>query len=507
MLLAFLASLISLGLGQANSLVDWAVAGTPQSYTPYSTPYTGAEQWYCSRSAGSDGSCNVSGIINSTPFGNSQFTTNQGLSIGITGLDASGANDNATIIQNALTAIASGGGSIHLPCGQFKVLSSFSLSYTGHIDFSGSGACTRLYFQGATQGITFTWGSGTANLHIHDMEIVTNDTGGSYTALTLINHFGTFGVAPDATQGNMLENLWFYGNDRTTGTGSMYWGQAIIETNISALTLLNVNITGIGSGATYHGNGVSLNGYNTGANYSVVINFVSVNMYRVSQGVFYGDYVQGVTAIALNITNCGTGIETVASPAGILSELDVVNSQFGACNIGYHTSSSGNAMQTNFVANTFIISAANEIAMQPGGTGLVLLGNTFESSSASSTSAIDLSVAAASGLIGENFMTGFENGVKFGNLSSFVRLNYNVNTGNTKNYNTSGISSLGGYIINDDIGYTFATLPTCTNFLLGSRFLVTDMTAPTYNGAITNGGSVRGLAVCTFNGSAGYRSM
>src|SRR5271166_427272 len=51
----------------ADTLSDWAAyAGTPQSYTPYSTPYTGAESWYCSRAVGSDGSCNAAGLFTSS---------------------------------------------------------------------------------------------------------------------------------------------------------------------------------------------------------------------------------------------------------------------------------------------------------------------------------------------------------------------------------------------------------------------------------------------------------
>jgi hypothetical protein len=43
--------------------------GTPQSYTPYATPYTGTEEWYCTQSITSKGSCSVSGI-STTLFGN-----------------------------------------------------------------------------------------------------------------------------------------------------------------------------------------------------------------------------------------------------------------------------------------------------------------------------------------------------------------------------------------------------------------------------------------------------
>lgn len=51
-----------------------------------------------------------------------------------------------------------------------------------------------------------------------------------------------------------------------------------------------------------------------------------------------------------------------------------------------------------------------------------------------------------------------------------------------------------------DPAYTVATLPTCNTAAKGIKAFVTDATSPTYNGALTGGGTVAVPAVC--NGSA-----
>jgi hypothetical protein len=43
---------------------------------------------------------------------------------------------------------------------------------------------------------------------------------------------------------------------------------------------------------------------------------------------------------------------------------------------------------------------------------------------------------------------------------------------------------------------TVATLPTCTSALYGQWYVVKDATSPTYNGALTGGGSVWVPVVC-----------
>ena len=47
-----------------------ALAGTPQSYTPQPTPYTGSELWYCARGT-TDGSCSTSNLFSAPGFANS----------------------------------------------------------------------------------------------------------------------------------------------------------------------------------------------------------------------------------------------------------------------------------------------------------------------------------------------------------------------------------------------------------------------------------------------------
>lgn len=443
------------------------------------------------------GSVAASLLTGTTPstllLGSPQFTTTQGLSIGITGLDATGATDMASIIQSALTAVA-GGGVLQFPCGTFKLLSSVSVTITGRVEIVGSGNCTIFSNQGgSTQGLTVTWGNGSASkLALRRFHWQTTDTTGVYTGITFVNHFQPGWAAPDVTQGNVIQDVWIEGADHT-GSNTQYWGTALFETGVSTVDYYNLNITG--ASASGLGIGVKLQGYAAGPVYSVVHNFHGSNFYRLSNAFFYGDYLQGVTFNATNFTQCSTYcIDTVTSPAGFISELYVTaGSQFGfatLANIRLNTT----AIFDVKVSDTLLAVAANAENLRiNGGQRVTLKNNDIFCNSTTGSVGIHFAGTVEGSMSGNEVGTGTSGGcgtgVKIDNIVAALKIDDSNNIqGSTTDYvvNASAI----GPIIFDDVGRAVVNLPTCNSSIQGSIFRVVDQnTTIAYNGAVTGGGT------------------
>jgi len=174
---------------------------------------------------------------------------------------------------------------------------------------------------------------------------------------------------------------------------------------------------------------------------------------------------------------------------------------------------------TSTATSTSTTTGAVRIAGGVGIAGAVNVGGIVKAQSATastSTSTGGLVVTGGLGVGGAGYFGGTVTAPTFsGNLTGAVTGNVSGNlTGNVTGNVTGAVNgsigattpSTGTFttVISNSVStgstaltaYTVSTLPTCNSSTNGALYYITDATAPTYNGTLTGGGSVRTLALC-----------
>jgi polygalacturonase len=259
------------------------------------------------------------------------------------GLVGDGVINNNAALQAAFTAAASGG-TIIIPCGVYKITGQMTVTVASgkHFTLAGGGQnCAKIAVSGTV------WR--------HD-----NNPGGRDRWRVPAGFYNHHRSGRNAKRdhycqdhGECLERLCRADliakclgvriglSQRRQPT--KYWAHGFTLNNVNNVSLDNV--FGIGGGCVSNlcnGDGLNLVGKGSGS-YGVVFNIVNSNFGLSKIGIAYGDWIQGVAVDKTNVTGCQIGIGLVQTPAGVLDQLIVRNSQFNnfVTNIYADTGASG----------------------------------------------------------------------------------------------------------------------------------------------------------------------
>jgi len=428
------------------------------------------------------------------PFGpglNQAFMSKQDYAA--TGMVGDGFTNNFTSFQSLLSSVGSNGGSISLACGNFAITGTTTLAIAAgkNVTVQGQGLCTTLAFKG-TNATAITLGDAFASIRWGHMRITTDGIG-TRTGLSANMPSAAAPVFP--TQ-HVFEGLQLTGDDYTLGlseTEVHYWSVGLSLTGLSNVSIDNV--TSVGTNAR-GGTGVSLQGTGVTAP-PVVFNFKNFFAVHHNVGILYGADIQGVSVVASNFQSGNYGINTVG-PGNSLSELSVVNSQFGDNTTG------GIVVASDFgslsVSNSLFEMGSGQIGIFGTGVSFQIGGNTFVAQGAAVNIGIgiDLSSPGGFGTIFSNNFTNLQSGINGADNYASVMITHNMH-GGTNPYLISGGTNVR---IVDIQPIGVAALPPCNTTIQGSSFIVTDNnTAVSYRGAITAGGSTWSHVFCLPSGS------
>lgn len=345
---------------------------------------------------------------------------------------------------------------------------------------------------GPVNGPLINYGGQYSSFSISDMAIVTDQAGGQTgLSLTLSNGLETQNVPI-----NYVNNIDFHGYDFAS-TGNDYWstgfisvGPSDINFNGGACNMSPTNSTSVNRGTCY-----SISGYGSGTDpYAVQFNFSGTFMAQANIGLYYGDWVQGVTMTGVNCTNCATGVETGAGGASdvtdILDQLSIVNSQFS-------TTSACIDIEAQYFAS---LQLSNSLCIANTGNGLQIKGTQVQVTnnsigSVDGTQGIVITSSFGNGgQISGNSIIGFTTGITANALSTGpMYLDANLLLGSTTDYSVNHSST--GVYIRDEKLQGFSTLPTCGSWLVGSSFKV-EGNQNTFLGTISGSGAAYEGAFC-----------
>jgi hypothetical protein len=358
---------------------------------------------------------------------------------------AYGGNNAGTAVNNtALTNALTVGGSnpcVFLPPGNYSLNAGFSYTLpnnTASLTIIGSGQqVTNVTVSGSGDGFDFYFPSNANSIHFRDMTIMTNQAGGG-TGVQVSNTTGNV-VATDQTASDFT-NVTFRGSDGIGATD--YWVNGISLVNVSNFNFTNLFV--IGPSAHNAGVGVKLNS-TVGAYYPIVFNFQGCQFNELSQGIYYGQNVQGVTVNQSNFTNDSNGIWV---PSGITGtdQLSVSGSQFNTFSEGIGMNSA--VIQTSIVNNLFLIEANSTGIYFNSYSQSLVVGNNFGCQSTTGTNAVTfVTRSALSALVTGNTFVQCATGINLTSTSTNVNVqsnSYNSNTNNVVNSCSSGCTVGGG---------------------------------------------------------------
>ena len=344
------------------------------------------------------------------------------------GGDSTGTSDSTTALNNALSALPSGGGQIFFP-GKFKFNSAITYTIPANrfsVSFVGNGAdSTNLYWP-SSNGITINGSSPEHSVHFRDLTI---STAGSalYNGITL-NNSETLGSFAQSD----FFRVTFQANDSAPGAA---WNSGITVVGFSNISYDTCLFYGnnIGSGISLSGNA------SASPFFSIVHNISKSGFFECADGVVYGTYLQGVTVSQCNFTN---GITGISIPTGTgAAQLAVVASQFNCT--GNQIDAIAPIAQLLISSSLFYVPANSAgIAITSNGLLSSIVGNSFSGSSAAASYGIDVTGPYTNSVIIGNTFYLLTVGINLIGASSF-NVQANVYDGCGTNVQNPGSNSVG----------------------------------------------------------------
>lgn len=369
------------------------------------------------------------------------------------GNNTNSASNNAAF-ASAAAAAPSGQACVYFPPGTFQFASQliYTLPTTGaSISVVGAGAdVTNLTWPNAAGGVLINYSSPGNSSHFRDFTISTGIAGGgngiNLTQTSCLNQFAQTDI----------QRVTFRGFDNNAGAGGLkYWSDAYLVNGVSGTSVDTVTVYGSGAGASALGNGGVYQG--NGTCYSIYHNITKSTFNDLSIGMEYLSYAQGLTLTQSNFQNTNTGFLTPASQLGVLSQLQISDSQFAT---------TGNAISllTN-IGNVMIHD--NDLFCHVGNScilfgnaapqGFTITGNSINSDGSGAATGISIGspfAAGQSGTITGNEIGGLSVGVSLVAGSSGNYLLNNAYTGNTTNVTNSGTGNFVELSVPPAIGNT-----------------------------------------------------
>jgi len=431
--------------------------------------------------------------------GSGNYSVSPVFDIAANGAVGDGSTDNSIVFQNVLNLAGISGGRVHLPCGTYKFLTTQALSVPAdaNVDFDGSGAgCTTLYFSGPISGLTVTYQGLFSTFSARHLTFATDQNGGPLVGLTL----QTIGSSTSEYGGgnSTIEDVTFEGWNHSS-TATNYWNTAFLSIGVSNLNFIGGFCQGPNSPA---GTCYNIAGTGTGINpFAVVMNFWGTAMNLCNIGIYYGEWIQGITLSDSNITGCNYGVTTgPGNESGdLLDQLTVNNGQMNIFVCGICI----NAVTFNDLlvdTELFIVeSGATGISVQ--GTGWQINNSQFGAAGYGTGVGIAIYPSyAMGGTVSNTTIADFLYAIAVpssGSTQAFVTgLKYTIPTtpSGAREYS---IGSAAGIIFDEIVPQNFSTLPACTTGIAYSRAVVADSTTGTYGATITGGGTYDVNAMCS----------
>lgn len=414
------------------------------------------------------------------------------------GVVGDGTTDDTVAIQTMFTIAASTGGMIRFPQGVFKISTPITATINPYSSLTiiGSGQEVSSLLCRSCNGIVLTYGNPFCSVTMRDMTFITDQTGSHMgVSLTLSSGIGVDASGSDGPF-NTVENVSFRGADQTTAK-TQYWEYGLITTGVSNLTISGGGSNGPAAPA---GTAYAVNGNTSVPFYAVQINFYATIVNNANIGLFYGDFVQGVTFDAVNLTGCNYGVWSPASVSGILDQMAAVNSQFNCftCGVFIQSPQFNNIQLSN---NLFIV-PANATGVEIMGTNFLVTSNTFGAESTTGTIAINVAGTYGNGgAVNGNWIDGFGEGITVAAGVSILALKLNQFTNDAgagaNDYMIN--ASAAGVVITDDVPRNFSAIPTAMTAINYSTFKIADSNTTTFHAVITAGGGAStavGTAFC-----------
>jgi hypothetical protein len=287
----------------------------------------------------------------------------------------------------------------------------------------------------------------------------------SGTTLTGINAFAGYGLNSTVSGGGNFANpVIFYGMNICTITNSQCWyGNALLSDSLVSATTTTTT-------------GISLIGIEL--DYGITSPHTQISGFNAQLG---SSVSQPATATAFEASPGTSG--ALAHWTTVLDCLDGATINTGNCVVvGAQATSGDNILSQNFVFNYFNGSGSElEYLLGVGGVQQFFIQNTAGSGTVKFT--VDGSI----------FLP--QTGTLDINSQQVV-----ASTSSAVTLGTAGTSMTLAATVLKPPNYTVATLPSCASAGDGSVAFVRDATSPTYQGALTGGGTNRILVTC--NGSA-----
>ncbi|GJD90750.1 hypothetical protein BHAOGJBA_4292 [Methylobacterium hispanicum] len=195
---------------------------------------------------------------------------------------------------------------------------------------------TILYWPNADGGIQYDFSYFAHSAHISDMTLSTgydSPTGsGSAYRLNVTSQFYSAGFRHPPY--NTIFRVVTRGDDAPFN--QKYWNKGI---DIRGATIVDIGFVVCAGGSTAGentgplGDGISIEGATFGGDfsYTVLVNIANFQFVSLDRGLYYGDFIQGVSAVNGNAVYCRAGMATVDNAArkGVLAQLYVENFQYG----------------------------------------------------------------------------------------------------------------------------------------------------------------------------------
>jgi len=289
------------------------------------------------------------------------------------GMIGDGGTDNAAAFQAILTNLATNGGSVILPCGDYVIKSSTTATIAAgkRMEIIGSGRdCTILDFQGAAVDGPFLtqtdqYGS-SAMRHI----TFRTDQAGTRTAIHL--KLPTGASSPGTSVYNDYEDLSFVGSD-AHGAQTKYWSLAFWADDISSVNFNN-NLS-YGPTASFSGTVYKLNGDSTHSKYSVLHNINNLVVQNCGTCIDVGDWTQGIQINSPNFTGVNHAVLVGAGYTGIGDQLNIVGGQFGF-NTDHYIEIDSPYYDVTVTGSRFVLATAAKEGFRGQGVNFSFVGNT-----------------------------------------------------------------------------------------------------------------------------------
>lgn len=382
----------------------------------------------------------INGLLNGRPVGISEITPAD--AIGFVG-DGTTANDAA---WNAWVASRVPGSGLQFGAGTYVFTSTAPATIalgSGKDSVSifglGSNNTTLKYTNAAiSTGIKITFGSASQNnYHLRDFTMVTTHVNvGIGIDIVGVGQ----GFNPPMSD---IQNVNVQGADLLTptpGAGTEYWATAVYIHETQQTLINNLNTFGLWGTPGNAGGGIGLRFEGATSNYATILNSTNSSFNGHAQGVFLGDWWQGVTFSLCN-WNLEAGTAGIFVAPGAAGELDLLNINQCQFNVA-GTQISLNSLVTDLLINNNVISVygtnGSGIDAGAGASQATIIGNVINwTGTGTSTTGIFIN-GGGTGIILGNPITNLTTGIDLSATTSGYTVLCNSYPGCTNTVINSG---------------------------------------------------------------------